>query len=139
MKLSTRGKYGTRLMIDLALHYKKGQVFLREIAARQKISEKYLWHLIAPLKNAGLIHSTRGAQGGYALAKSPKEITLRNIVLILEGPLFVSDSDRSGDSQTLKDIWKEVSAKVDGVLGSFTLEDMAERYRRKSKVIEYVI
>jgi len=126
-------------MLDLALHYGKKQVLLKEISARQGISEKYLWQLIAPLKNAGFINSKRGSQGGYELAKSPKEITLREIVFILEGPLFDNWKSGNGHDRILKDLWEEVSKKVYTVFESFTLEDIVERYRRKSKVIEYAI
>jgi len=69
MKLSTRGRYGVRLMLDLALHYGEGPIFLKDIAERQGISGKYLWQLINPLKAMGLISSQRGAHGGYILGK----------------------------------------------------------------------
>ncbi|MBC8227953.1 Rrf2 family transcriptional regulator, partial [bacterium] len=86
MKLSTKGRYGVRLMIDLAIHYGEGNV-LKDIAERQEISEKYLWNLTVPLRIAGLINSTRGPRGGYTLAKHPSEITLKDVVHVLEGPL----------------------------------------------------
>ncbi|MFA5363442.1 MAG: Rrf2 family transcriptional regulator, partial [Candidatus Omnitrophota bacterium] len=74
IKLSTKGRYGVRIMLDLALHFGQGAVFLKDIAQRQDISEKYLWQLIYSLKNAGLISSTRGAHGGYVLTKPPEKI-----------------------------------------------------------------
>ena len=91
MKLSTKGRYGVRLMFDLALHYGEGTVSLKDVAKRQGISEKYLWHLIPPLKNAGLINSTRGSQGGYVLAKPPHLISLKEILLVLEGSMCLVD------------------------------------------------
>ena len=84
MRLSTKGRYGTRLMLDLALHYGEGLVFLKDIAKREEISVGYLEHLIPPLKSAGLIKSSRGAHGGYSLAKEPSEINLREIVQVFE-------------------------------------------------------
>ena len=93
MKLSTKGRYGARLMQDLAVHYGNGNgpVLLKDIAERQGISEKYLGHLIAPLKAAGLINSTRGAHGGYMLAKGPSGITLKEVIQALEGSLSLAE------------------------------------------------
>ena len=91
MKLSTRGRYGVRLMLDLALHYGEGPIFLKDIAERQGISEKYLWQLINPLKTTGLINSQRGAHGGYVLGKAPERISLKEILQILEGSLCLVD------------------------------------------------
>lgn len=86
MKLSTRGRYGTRLMLQLAASYGREEPLpLTEIARREEISIKYLEQLIIPLKGAGLIKSRRGARGGYLLAKAPEEITIGQILQILEG------------------------------------------------------
>ena len=76
MKLSTKGRYGSRLMLELALHYGEGPILLKDIAQTEEISEKYLGHLIPVLKVAGLINSTRGAHGGYTLARAPEQIRL---------------------------------------------------------------
>ncbi|MDD4878979.1 MAG: Rrf2 family transcriptional regulator [Candidatus Omnitrophica bacterium] len=138
MKLTTKGRYGTRLMLDLALHFGEQPVFLKDAAKRQGISEKYLWHLIPPLKNAGLITSVRGAHGGYSLARSPDRITLKEILLAVEGPIsFVScvgGSSACARSETCatKDIWSEISEKFLQILESFTLEDIVEKQKSKS-------
>ncbi len=79
MKLSTKGRYGVRLMIDLAAHYGEGPVLLREIAKREEISEKYLSNLVNPLKSMGLVEATRGVHGGYVLGKAPTEITMKEV------------------------------------------------------------
>jgi Rrf2 family protein len=84
MRLSTRSRYGTRMMVDLAQHYDQGPVQMREIAKRQDISIKYLEQLIIPLKKAGLIASVRGAKGGHLLSKPPETITAGDIVRVLE-------------------------------------------------------
>ena len=132
-------------MLELALHYKKKQVLLREIASSQGISEKYLWHLIALLKNAGLINSTRGTQGGYELAKSPRAITLKEIISALEGPLDLIENDdlsfSSSDviSEVTMEIWQEVSKEFKKVLYSITLEGMIEKQKQKSNILEFVI
>lgn len=87
MRLSTRSRYGTRLMLRLALNYHKGPVFLKDITRKEEISEKYLSHLVIPLRASGLIYSLRGAHGGYKLAKSPSQIIVKDIVYALEGNL----------------------------------------------------
>ncbi len=85
MRLSTKSRYGTRLMLDLAQHHDQGAVQLSEIARRQNISQKYLEQIIKPLKRAGYIRGIRGAKGGYVLARSPKMIRVGEIVSLLEG------------------------------------------------------
>ena len=91
MKLSTRSRYGTRMMLDLAQHYDDGPVQIGEIAKRQDISVKYLEQLIIPLKKANYITSVRGPKGGHVLAKSPEEITVGEVVKLLEGGINLSD------------------------------------------------
>ena len=91
MRLSTRGRYGTRLMVDLAQHYADGPIPLAAIATRQDLSAKYLEQLIILLKGAGLIRSVRGRRGGYMLARKPEEISVGEIVETLEGKLSVVD------------------------------------------------
>ena len=145
MKLSTKGRYGVRLMVDLALHHREGPVLLKDIAERQAVSEKYLWQLIPPLKNAGLVNSTRGAHGGYSLAKPPIQITLKEIVTTLEGPMSLvecvgdpSICSRAGICAT-RDVWKDVSQKILQVLESFTLEEMVQKQKEKIEVFTYMI
>jgi len=137
MKLSTKGRYGTRLMLELAIHYGKGPVALKDIAKRQEISEKYLWQLISPLKIAGLVNSTRGPSGGYTLAKKPSEITLNDIVSVLDGPLCIVDCvkdpslcKRSANCVT-REVLSETSEELSKVLASKTLEDMIKRQKNK--------
>jgi Rrf2 family protein len=139
MKLSTRGRYGVRLMFELALHFGEGPVMLKNIAEKQAISEKYLWHLINPLKSMGLIKSIRGAHGGYLLAKTPSEINLREILRILEGSLCLVDCvdnpascDRS-DTCITRDVWSETSKNISQTLESVTLDKMVEKHKRKGE------
>lgn len=139
MRLSTRGRYGVRLMLDLALHEGEGPVLLRDIAKRQGVSEKYLWQLINPLKGAGLINSLRGAHGGYVLAKTPAEVNLRQILSVLEGSLCLVDCvenpaacERSASCIT-RDVWAEASKGIFKTLESMTLEKMVEGHLKKSE------
>ena len=86
MRLNTKVRYGARAMLELALHYQEGPASLSQIAAAQEISEKYLELLFASLRSAGLVHSQRGARGGYTLARPPEQITLRDIFGALASP-----------------------------------------------------
>ncbi len=137
MKWSTRGRYGVRLMLDLALHNGEAPVLLKDIARRQGISEKYLWNLISPLKAVGLVRSIRGARGGYRLAKKPSEISLKDIMRVLEGTLCLVDCvetpsacERSPSCIT-RDVWCEASQNFMKTLESMTLEKMVEKHRGK--------
>ena len=139
MKLSTRGRYGVRLMLDLALHYGEGPILLKDIAERQGISEKYLWQLINPLKTTGLVNSLRGAHGGYVLGKAPEAISLKTILQILEGPLCLVDCvdnpalcERSL-SCISRDIWGVASKNMQQTLEDTTLAAMVERQKEKLK------
>jgi Rrf2 family protein len=139
MKLSTRGRYGVRLMLDLALHYGEGPILLKDIAQRQEISEKYLWQLINPLKTTGLVNSLRGAHGGYVLGKSPEAISIKVILQVLEGPLCLVDCVDNpaicGRSLSCisRDIWGEASKNMQQTLEDTTLAAMVERQKEKLK------
>jgi Rrf2 family protein len=139
MKLSTRGRYGVRLMLELALHYGEGPILLKDIAERQGISEKYLWQLINPLKTTGLVNSLRGARGGYVLGKAPEAISLKAILLILEGSLNLVDCVDNpalcarSPSCISRDIWGEVSRNMQQTLEDTTLAAMVERQKEKLK------
>ena len=142
MKLSTRGRYGTRALLDLALHREEGPVLLRDIAQRQQISLPYLEHLIAPLIAGGIIRSTRGTRGGVSLAKPPEEIRLSEVIRMLEGSMALVDCVNSpgvcsrSELCVTRDIWGELKKAMDGVLESTTLQDLVERQKRKEVLIE---
>ena len=139
MRLSTKGRYGARLMLDLALHCSESPVLLKDIAKRQEISEGYLEHLLPRLKAAGLVNSSRGAHGGYMLAKKPSKITLKEIVEALEGNLcpvecVVAPSLCQREKMCVtREIWKELGEKISQVLESVTLEDMVKKQENKRK------
>ena len=139
MKLSTRGRYGVRLMLELALHYGEGPILLKDIAERQGISEKYLWQLINPLKTTGLVNSQRGAHGGYVLGKPPEAISLKAILQVLEGSLCLVDCvdnpslcERS-PSCISRDVWGEASKNMQQTLEDTTMAAMVERQKEKLK------
>jgi len=139
MKLSTRARYGTRALLDLALHYKSGPVLLKDVAGRQRISLSYLQHLIAPMVAGGIVGSTRGVGGGVWLAKPPEEINLGHIIGLLEGSLAPAECvdnpetcSRSGACAT-QDVWGEIKEAIDAVLESMTLQGLVERQKIKSR------
>jgi len=139
MKLSTRGRYGVRALLDLAVHQGGGLVSLKDVARRQEVSLAYLEHLIAPLIAAGLVKSTRGARGGILLLKPPSEIKLSEVVQLLEGSIAPVDCvnnpnvcHRSASCVT-RDIWSEMKEAMSQVLDSTTLQDLVERQRQKGQ------
>lgn len=137
MRLSTRSRYGVRLMLALGLSEKKGPIFLRDIARSEEISEKYLSQIIIPLKAKGLVTTFRGAHGGYILSRHASEIRLREIIEPLEGDLSLVDCvktpemcDRAGACAT-RDVWNEMSSLLVGFLDTITLEDLIRKCRSK--------
>ena len=137
MKLGTKTCYAARAMVDLALNYGKGVVSVREIAARQQLSPKYLESLLASLHAAGLVRSVRGARGGHSLTRSPDQINLRQIYSAFEGTEgFVECTtspqlcDRIDDCVT-RDIWAQMYAACMEILESTTLEELARRAKKK--------
>ncbi len=139
MKLSTRGRYGIRALLELALRQHESPVLLRDIARSQQISLPYLEHLITPLIAGGVLRSTRGARGGVSLARAPAEIRLSEAFQILEGstaPVECVDNPevcaRSRSCAT-RDIWGEMKKAMDGVLESTTLQDLVEHQKSKAQ------
>jgi len=133
MKLSTRSRYGARLLLDMAQHYRQGPIQLGEIAKRQEISVKYLEQIIIPLKKANYVLSVRGPKGGHSLARPPEEITLGEIVALLEeGSSLAQCSEhadvcsRSGACLT-RLVWQEAAQALFDKLSSITLADLAQR------------
>ena len=139
MRLSTKGRYGARLMQQLALNYENGPMLLKDIAKKEDISEGYLEHLIPSLKSARLIISTRGAHGGYSLTKPPYEITLKEVVEALEGPLSPVECIEApsvcqrAQFCVTRDIWKELGDRISQTLNSITLGDMVKMQKNKKE------
>ena len=132
MKLSTRSRYGVRLMAALACAYGDKPVFLKNIAFIEEISEKYLSLIVISLRTAGLVKSRRGARGGYSLTKHPEEISLRNIIEALEGELVLveciknnSFCHRSSTCPT-RNIWSALGDKISDTLNNITLAQLIQ-------------
>lgn len=136
MKISTKGDYGIRALIELTHHYGEPRPTQSgEIAARQKIPESYLEQLLTTLRRAGFIRSVRGPQGGHALIRDPKDLRVSEVVEALEGPIMpidcldeTSPCTRNGGCAQ-RDMWEEVRSAVLGVLDNTTIADLAEQDR----------
>ena len=139
MKLSTRTRYGTRALLELALHKGEGPVLLKDIARQQQISLPYLEHLVAPLIAGGIIRSVKGPRGGISLVKEPEEIKLSEIVRLLEGslaPVECVDNPRAcrrSQACAARDVWSQLKEAIDGVLESTTLDDLVEKQKKKGR------
>lgn len=140
MKLSTRGRYGLRAMLDIAINQGDGPITLHSISERQGISVGYLEQLMVPLKKEGLIRSVRGAQGGYLLARGPDKITVGDIIRALEGPIapvacvsedYPEECDRAEGCVT-RLVWAKVRDSIAEVLDSLTLADLIEEANKSS-------
>ena len=142
MKLSTRAKYGTRALLDLALHWGNEPVPLKDIARRQNISRHYLEHLITPLVAAGIVASTRGAKGGLQLARPPQEVKLNEVIQLLEGSITLVECVDNPECCpryelcVTRDVWDEMKKAKDGVLAATTLQDLVERQKKKAPPAE---
>ena len=137
MKLSTKGRYGTRAMLDMALHHDQSPISLKQIAERQDISRRYLEHLMVRLVSSGLVRSVRGRGGGFTLTRAPSEIALSEIMEALEGPINVVECEddpsvcnRVSECVT-REVWHEVSQVMMDYMGRITLEEMCRRHREK--------
>ena len=133
MKISTKGDYGLRALVDLARHHEAGApVQVKDIARRQMIPEEYLGQLMVGLRRAGLVHSVRGAAGGYLLARGPGEITVAQVLETLEGPLALVDGlterpSSHGPGAAIRQLWWEATQAALTVLTGVTIQDLMQR------------
>ncbi len=138
MKISTKGRYALRMMMDIAAHDQEGYVSLKDVAARQEISPKYLEQIAGMLSRAGLLRSGRGAQGGYRLAREPERYTVGDILRLTEGNLAPvaclvgpeNRCERCGECPTL-DFWTGLYAVVNDYIDHYTLADLMQERERK--------
>ena len=134
MKLSTKGRYGVKAMVELAINYGGAPISIKTISTRQHISECYLEQLFAPLRKAKLITSSRGAQGGYVLSKEPKDITVAQLIYILEGPIEIADCIEGSTCDNIdfcatRLLWEKIKNSIDDVMESITLQDIVNDYK----------
>jgi len=145
MKFSTKGRYGLRAMVDLAVHSKGDHVALHSIAQKQGISIHYLEQVFSQLRKSGLVKSVKGAQGGYVLAEAPKDITVGQILRALEGPLSVINeeeqdtNEETGIEKCIRmNVWDKMSECLNELADSITLEDLVEHYHKMNET-EYIM
>ncbi len=138
MKISTKGRYAVRVMLDLALNNTGECIKVKDIAGRQGISEKYLEQIIAVLNKAGYVKSVRGAQGGYRMAKAPAEYTVGMILRLTEGSMApvacleegAAKCERRDICDTLE-VWQTLYEAVNNVIDNVTIEDLVEKHKRR--------
>ena len=145
MKISTRGRYAVRVMLDLALHNTGEYIKVKDIARRQDISEKYLEQIISILNKAGFVRSVRGAQGGYQIADDPKKYTIGMVLRLTEGslsPVACLDTtpnqcERCDTCETLE-VWKRLSDAINNVVDDVTIQDLVDRHNATTSY-DYII
>jgi len=137
MKISTKGRYALRMMLDLALNNTGEYIKIKNISERQEISEKYLEQIVTILSRAGYVKSVRGAQGGYKLAKAPEEYTVGMILRLTEGSLApvvclddTTECNRIDDCVTIE-VWKQLDKAIKNVVDNITLADLLEWQKQK--------
>lgn len=135
MKISTKGRYGLKAMVDLAVNSVNDSVTLKSISQRQNISEGYLEQIFSSLRKEGLVKGRKGSQGGYVLSKSMNEITVGNILRVLEGELVVVERDDQDvvnedklDSCIRNNVWDRLNNSINDIVDSITLEDLVINY-----------
>jgi Rrf2 family protein len=137
MKLSTKGRYGLKAILDLAVHSSDGQVALKSIAERQGLSENYLEQLFASLKKAKLIQSVRGSQGGYLLGRSPEKISVGDILRALEGSMAPTECVEENCTSTgccntdgcvTRSVWEKIRDGINNVIDNITLKELVDDY-----------
>jgi Rrf2 family cysteine metabolism transcriptional repressor len=139
VRFSTRARYGTKALLELALHDSEKPVPLKYISQRQQIPLPYLEHLISPLVQAGIVKSTRGIRGGVSLLRPPQQVLLSEVIQLLEGsiaPVACVDNPGACPHSKLcvtRDLWDEVREAISRVLDSVTLQDLVERKRQEAK------
>lgn len=146
MKISTKGRYAVRVMLDLAFHNTGEYIKVKQIAERQGISEKYLEQIISILNKAGYVKSTRGAQGGYRIAGDPHNYTVGMILRLTEGSLCpvacledeVNECERCDTCETLS-VWKELHEAINQVVDGVTIGDLLERQMKREEFMNYSI
>lgn len=144
MKISTKGIYGIKAMVDLAIYSEKHKVTLKSICERQSISERYLEQIFALLRKGGLIKGVKGAQGGYTLVKGAKEITIGEILRVVEGEIRAVNVEEHNmdnlDKCIAENLWKKLNKTINDFTDEITLEFLAQKYKENQEdIIMYYI
>jgi len=145
LKISTKGRYGIRAMLDLTIHSSAEKVALSSIAERQNISVNYLEQVFSILRKAGLVKSIKGAQGGYMLGHHPASITVGEVLRALEGDLLIVGEDNPAQSGSNSfeyclriTVWNKIEESINSIVDSLTLEDLAAEYSKLNEHMAYM-
>ena len=139
MKISTKGRYGLRILMDLALHQSDKPRLIRDIAKSQQISEKYISRLVIALRKAGMIRSVRGVNGGFHLAMKPEDITLLDVIEVMEGPLSIVDCVSAPKKCKLspncapREVWCKLNGDIRDLMRKTSLSDILASYDRQNR------
>ena len=148
MKISTKGRYGLRILMDLAIHQSEKPRLIRDIAKSQQISEKYISRLVIALRKAGMIRSIRGVNGGFHIAMKPEEITLLNVIEVMEGPLSIVDCVAAPKRCSMhencapREVWCKLNEDIRDLMRRTTLADILtayENHNKKDGLMDYCI
>ncbi|MDI6783251.1 MAG: Rrf2 family transcriptional regulator [bacterium] len=147
MKLSTKGEYASRAMLELSLNYNQGVVSIHEIAQKMELPEKYLEQILLALKNAGFVHSKRGVAGGYYLGKPPDMITVGQVIRVMDGPLApISCVSQMGYEKCkveprcgLRSLWMEVRNAIADILDNTTFAGLCDRQLQLEKEVSSTV
>lgn len=136
MKISTKGRYGLKILLELALQYNKKLVTVREISERQQISEKYIEQIMGTLNKSGLVRSYRGAFGGYKLSNDPFNVAVGDVLRITEGGLNIVD-DTDDDNKAMRecvtnDVWIAIREAVESVVDNISLQDLVDKHNENA-------
>ena len=138
MKISTKGRYGLRILMDLALHQTEKPRLIRDIAKSQQISEKYISRLVIALRKAGMIRSVRGVNGGFHIAMKPEDITLLDVIEVMEGPLSIVDCVSAprkcahSENCAPREIWCKLNEDIRDLMRHTTLADILAAYKKQN-------
>lgn len=146
MKISTKGRYALRVMLDMAINSNGECIKVKDLSQRQNLSDKYLEQIISILNRAGFVRSIRGAQGGYLLTREPKDYTVGDIIRLTEGSLApvacledeVNDCERKEQCDTLW-VWEELYGAINKVVDGITLQDLVDRRKKRLEVLDFMI
>ena len=138
MKISTKGRYGLRILMDLAIHQSEKPRLIRDIAKSQQISEKYISRLVIALRKAGMIRSVRGVNGGFHIAMKPEDITLLDVIEVMEGPLSIVDCVSApkkcahNANCAPREVWCKLNDDIRNLMRGTTLADILAAYDRQN-------
>lgn len=145
MNISTKSRYGLKAVVYLGLKYSLENVSIKEISDKEQISKRYLEQIFSQLKKGGIVKSTKGTKGGYSLSKKPSEISVGDVLRLLEGNLEVVENDENTGSRVedidftiMKNVWEKMNTAIKSVADEMTIEDLINDYNRNNQVMFYI-